>query len=126
MKHNMTEPNLNTGSAIADYIKNVKNQIKEGLGEDASLAGSMELEVSTTLEKSAGGGFFISVLKAGAQVKSEEVHTIKIPIKLISGADKKEEEARIAEAEARKAGAEEEKAKSEHNTRMVKKGPWIA
>ncbi|HLC31059.1 MAG TPA: trypco2 family protein [Candidatus Nanoarchaeia archaeon] len=122
----MTEIPLETGSDIMTYIKNLKTQVKEGLGEDASLSGPIELEVSTTLEKSAGGGFFISVLKAGAQVKREEVHTIKIPIKLISGADKKEEEARIAEAEARKAGAEEEKAKSEHNTRMVKKGPWIA
>jgi len=122
----MTEPILETGSDITTYIKNLKMQVKEGLGEDASLSGPMELEVSTTLEKSAGGGFFISVLKAGAQVKHEEVHTIKIPIKLNSPADKAEEEAKIAEAEARKAAAETQKTQSEKTKRMVEKGPWVA
>jgi len=122
----MTEPVLETGSDITTYIKNLKTQVKEGLGEDASLSGPMELEVSTTLEKSAGGGFFISVLKAGAQIKHEEVHTIKIPIKLISEADKKEEESRISEAEAKKATAEAQKVQAEKTKRMVEKGPWIA
>ncbi|MCK4647691.1 hypothetical protein KAT24_02065 [Candidatus Pacearchaeota archaeon] len=93
---------LTTGSAIADYIKDVKNQIKAGLEEDASLAGPIDLEMSTTLEKGAGGGFNISVLRAGAKVKHLEVHKIKIPIKLNSEVDKIEDEARKAEAEFQK------------------------
>lgn len=98
----MSETILNTGSAIADYIKDVKNQIKIGLEDDASLAGHIELEMSTTLEKSGGGGFKISVLQAGAKVKIQEVHKIKIPIKLNSEIDKIEEEAKISEAKFQK------------------------
>ena len=108
-KIKMTEENLATGSAIANYIKDVKNQIKEGLGDDASLAGPIDLEVSTTLEKSRGGGFQISVLQVGAKVTHEQIHKIKIPIKLNSQADSIEMEARIAEAEAKKATAEKMK-----------------
>ena len=93
---------LNTGSAIANYIKDVKNQIKEGLGSDSSIAGVIDLEMSTTLEKVGGGGFKISVLQAGAEIKSEEVHKIKIPIKLDSDLDKAEHKAKIAEAEFQK------------------------
>jgi len=102
----MTDQPLTTGSEIATYIKNFKEQVKAGLGEDASLAGPIDLEISTALEKSAGGGFFISVLQAGAKVKHEEVHKVKIPIKLKSKADEIEEKARIAEAEAKISTAE--------------------
>ena len=122
----MTELTLTTGSSIANYIKDVKNQIKEGLGDDASLAGPIDLEVSTTLEKSGGGGFQISVLQVGAKVTHEQIHKIKIPIKLNSKADSVEEEARISEAEAKKATAEAQKAQAEKTKRMVEKGPWIA
>jgi len=115
----MTDPILETGSAIADYIRDVKNQIKKGLGEDASLAGPIDLEISTTLEKSAGGGFFISVLQADAKIKHEQVHKMKIPIKLNSEADKIEGEARIKEAEYSRELAE-------RKVNSIKKGPWIA
>lgn len=98
----MSETPLTTGSAIADYIKDVKNQIKTGLEEDASLAGHIDLEMSTTLEKSVGGGLKISVLQAGAKVKHQEVHKIKIPIKLDSEVGKIEDEARISEAKFQK------------------------
>lgn len=115
----MTEQPLTTGSEIASYIKNFKEQVKAGLGEDASLAGPIDLEISTTLEKKAGGGFFISVLQAGAGIKHEEIHKVKIPIKLDSSADKIEEEARKIEAEKRKAQAEYEKALAERNKRAI-------
>jgi hypothetical protein len=105
----MTDQPLTTGSEIATYIKNFKEQVKVGLGEDAKLAGPIDLEISTTLEKTAGGGFFISVLQAGAKVKHEEVHKVKIPIQLTSEADKVEEEARKIKAERDKAQAEYEK-----------------
>ena len=115
----MTEPTLETGSAIANYIKDVKNQIKEGLGNDASLAGPIDLEISTTLEKSAGGGFFISVLQADAKIKHEQIHKMKIPIKLNSEADKIEEEVRIKEAEYSKELAE-------RKVNSIRKGPGVA
>ncbi len=94
----MQEVPLSTGSAIAEYIKDVKNQIKEGLGQDSSIAGAIELEMSTVLEKKGGGGFKISVLQAGANVKTQEIHKIKIPIKLDSKLDKAKNEAKISEA----------------------------
>jgi hypothetical protein len=53
----MTSEPLTTGSAIASYIDDVKNQIKAGLGDDASLAGPIDLEMSTTLE--GRGGLYI-------------------------------------------------------------------
>lgn len=115
----MTSQPLTTGSEIATYIKNFKEQVKEGLGEDASLAGPIDLEISTTLEKSAEGGFFISVLQAGAKVKHEEVHKVKIPIKLNSKANKIEEEAKIIEAEKRKAQAEYEKSLAVRNKEAI-------
>ncbi|MAG07374.1 hypothetical protein CMI46_00995 [Candidatus Pacearchaeota archaeon] len=122
----MTDQPLKTGSEIADYIKSFKEQVKTGLGNDSSLAGPMDLEISTTLEKSAGGGFFISVLQAGAEVKSEEIHKIKIPIKFDSEADKVEEEARKVKAETEKARSEYELALAIKNKKVLEKGPWIA
>jgi len=98
----MTNEPLNTGSAIATYIEDVMNQIKTGLGENASLAGCIDLEMSTTLEKSAEGGFKISVLQAGAKVKHQEVHKIKVPIRLDSDVSKMEDEALKAEAKFKK------------------------
>lgn len=94
----MSELPLTTGSAITNYIQDVKNQIKLGLGGDASLAGPIELEMSTTLEKSKSGGFMISVLQAGAKVNHREIHKINIPIKLNSKLDEFELEAKIADA----------------------------
>jgi hypothetical protein len=105
----MTKTILTSGTAMATYIKDVKDQIKMGLGTDASLAGPINLEISTTLEKTGGGGFQISVLQLGAKVKQEQIHKIKIPIKFNSKADAIEEEARMAEAEARKAAAVDKK-----------------
>lgn len=98
----MPELLLTTGSAIANYIEDAKNQIKLGLGKEASLAGPIELEMSTTLEKSKSGGFMISVLQAGAKVNHQEVHKIKIPIKLTSELDNFENDAKIAEAKFQK------------------------
>ena len=98
----MASENLNTGSAIADYLQDVKNQIKKGLGLDSSLAGPIDLEMSTVLERKGGGGFNISVLQAGASVNHQEIHKIKIPIKLNSDVDKAENEAKISEAQFQK------------------------
>jgi hypothetical protein len=112
----MANEPLTTGSEIASYIKNFKEQIKSGLGDDACLAGPIDLEISTTLEKTVGGGFFISVLQAGANVKHEEVHKVKIPIKFNSEADKIETEARISEAKFQKAMSDKKVEKLEQGT----------
>ena len=105
----MTDIPLETGSAIETYIKDLKNQVKAGLGQDAILGGNMEIEIATTLEKDTSGKFNISVLKFGAGVSQQEVHKLKIPITLLSDAAKAEIEALKVEAEARKAHAEFEK-----------------
>jgi len=111
----MSDTNLTTGSALAEYIKDVKNQIKDGLGSDSSLAGAIDLEMSTTLEKGGGGGLNISVLRAGAKVNHQEIHKIKIPIKLNSDLDKAENEAKISEAQF-------QKELSERKTAVLRKG----
>jgi len=111
----MSDTPLTTGSAIAEYIRDVKNQIRDGLGSDSSLAGAIDLEMSTTLEKGGGGGFNISVLQAGAKVKHQEVHKIKIPIKLNTDLDKAKDEAEISEAQF-------QKELSERKTAALKKG----
>lgn len=112
----MPDTLLTTGSAIADYIKDVKNQIKAGLEEDASLAGPIDLEMSTTLEKVKRGLFNISVLQVGAKVNQSEIHKIKVPIKLNSEVDKAEEEARKAEAQFQKTLSEKKTEKLKQGT----------
>lgn len=94
----MTDQELNTGSEMAAYIGDVKKQIQTGLGSDAYLAGPINLEMSTTLEKSKSGVFNISVLQAGAKINNQEVHKISLQVGLKSNLTDAEEKAKIADA----------------------------
>ena len=91
---------------LKDYISSSIVQIKEGLGEDAQLSGSIVFELSTTTDKKAGAGINIQIVELGAKVQAQETQKMTIPIKLTSEVDKAQYEASLAEANAKKAMAE--------------------
>ena len=70
---------METGSPIKNFIKQVRKQTEDGLGE-WELNGPVELELSTIVSGKAGAGLNIQVINFGASVKAEEVQKIKMSI----------------------------------------------
>lgn len=102
----MSEPS-DVGSPIKEYISSALKQIKDALPEDARVDGTINIEMSTVLQKEKGGGIRIEVLNLGAKVSENQIHKINIPIRILTETGKAVEEALKAEAGAKKAMAEE-------------------
>jgi len=94
------------GTPIKDYIESATTQIKNSLTKDIGIAGIVNIEMSTVLQKEKGGGIKIKVLNLGTKVSENQIQKITIPLKIMTDSDKAMEEARKAEAEAKKAMAE--------------------
>lgn len=117
----MGEP-TDIGSPIAQFIKNIREQVVAGLG-DWELKAPMELELSTIIEKEAKGGLQISVLNLGAKVNKGEIQKIKIVVGNKDEVSEAEKSAKIAVAKAKAKMAKEAPFAEEvqnSNQRMIK------
>jgi hypothetical protein len=97
------------GSPIKEYISSALKQIKDALPDDARVDGTINIEMSTVLQKEKSGGIRIEVLNLGAKVSENQVHKINIPIRILTETGKAVEDAMKAEAEVKKAVAEKMK-----------------
>lgn len=97
------------GSPIKEYIDSALKQIKDALPEDARVDGTINIEMSTVLEKEKGGGLKINVLNLGAKVSENQIHKINIPIRILTETGKAVEKAIQEEAEAKIAMAQKMK-----------------
>ena len=101
----MSNNESDNGTPIKDYIESAIAQIKSSLPADARVEGTVDIEISTFLEKGKDGGFNIKVLNLGAKVSESQIHRITVPIKIVTETDLIKEEAERAVAEAKKRAA---------------------
>ena len=83
-------------SPIKDYLQTTLTEIKSGLPSDFAINGTIVLEISTVVQKDKKGGVNISILNLGANVSSNQIQKMTIPIKMLS--DKEKEIAKIAQS----------------------------
>ena len=91
--------------ALEEYLKTVKEKIKNGIGNDAQLAAPIEMELTTTTNTQTGGGLQIQIVELGAKISAEEVHRIKIRFELRTDLILAKERAELSELTEREAKA---------------------
>lgn len=69
-----------TGSPLTEYIKQIKNQTIDALGDEWELKKPIELELSTVAKSNDKGNIDIRVISFGADVETEEIQKVKLTV----------------------------------------------
>jgi len=65
---------------LSQYLKDLQNQVQNGMTEKFFLKGDIDIELSVVSKKDVGGGFKILIAEGGGKYRKEELSKIKFKI----------------------------------------------